>query len=452
MTRWRSSRGPRRSAPNIGGLMTLGAAMVLVLSAVVWMSFTQRVPFSGESGKLVRVELSAARQITKKTPVRVAGVDVGRVTGVQAKPGGRGAVVELRLDEDVTLREDARATARFRTVLGGNMELTLEPGSPSAPPLGDRVITVEHTRIQTELDDVTTTFRGRTADDQRTVLDEVPKALERSAARDALEALEPGLEPVAPAARALQGERSDDVRSLVRSTARTVAALSADTSALRGLVSGAQSSFRTLSGARRALGDAFVEAPAALAATRRAAEEVDRLRPALDRVVIGLRPSVNRLAPTARDTRSALADAVPTLQAARPLLTALGPAINRLAAAAPSGRRAVAGLRPAVRQVRDDIIPWLEHPQKFSGVPIYQMIGPSLALAGGSASSYDKFGYYINFPSSANTQALQIRPDLKLPLLGRSCASLTPDPESGARKRCSGIQRLFAPWFGAGTR
>ena len=76
------------------------------------------------------------------SPVRIAGVNVGKVTGVEAssrrrdRAHRRGAIVHMEIEKaGLPIKTDARMKVRPRIFLEGNCFVDLSPGSPSAPAL-----------------------------------------------------------------------------------------------------------------------------------------------------------------------------------------------------------------------------------------------------------------------------------------------------------------------------
>ena len=72
--------------------------------------------------------------------MRIAGVNVGKVTARRARAGDgdAAAVVTMEIDKSgLPLHTDATAKIRPRIFLEGNFFVDLQPGSPSAPTLDD---------------------------------------------------------------------------------------------------------------------------------------------------------------------------------------------------------------------------------------------------------------------------------------------------------------------------
>ena len=80
--------------------------------------------FESEDAYMVNVRFDSIAGIAADAPVRLAGVRVGRVSGVELSPEGQ-ALVTLRLDPEVRLRDGAVATVASMGILGEKyVELT----------------------------------------------------------------------------------------------------------------------------------------------------------------------------------------------------------------------------------------------------------------------------------------------------------------------------------------
>src|SRR5687767_12690515 len=123
-----------------------GALAVVVLLVVSYFAYTKANPFDDpyELNAVVR----SANEMKARSPVRVAGVEVGKVTKVEpiAKdddsivPGHEDesyAKITMRIDDEEALpiKEDAELKIRSRIFLEGNYFVELRPGSPSAEEL-----------------------------------------------------------------------------------------------------------------------------------------------------------------------------------------------------------------------------------------------------------------------------------------------------------------------------
>ena len=150
-----------------------------------YLAYTKHIPFTSHGYELKAVFENAAT-LQANSPVRIAGVNVGKVLSV--KPEGdmtRGHLHRQRRRPAGPLRR--QLTLRPRLFLEGNFFLDLTPGSPSAPDLssGD-TIPVTRTATAVQLDQVLTALQQdperynlqRLLDCYGTALTHVPTAAE----------------------------------------------------------------------------------------------------------------------------------------------------------------------------------------------------------------------------------------------------------------------------------
>ena len=132
------------------GLLTL---VVLVVAA--YFGFTKSNPFTDpyELNAVVR----DAQNLKTGAPVRIAGVEVGKVTKVEAADADEPAAqVTMQLREDaLPVHEDATVQIRPRILLEGNFFVDIDPGSPSAADFEDgETVPITQTSTAVTLPDV----------------------------------------------------------------------------------------------------------------------------------------------------------------------------------------------------------------------------------------------------------------------------------------------------------
>lgn len=112
--------------------LIIGAIGLAVIAGLVLAAFrVENLPFIG-GGTTYRAAFRDASGLIAGNEVRIAGVKVGKVTGVALAQGGSGPYVRVafRIDEShVVLGRDTQATIRIKTVLGQKY-LALEPLGP----------------------------------------------------------------------------------------------------------------------------------------------------------------------------------------------------------------------------------------------------------------------------------------------------------------------------------
>ena len=136
--------------------------MVFVLAILTYLAFAKQFPWSSP-GYQLHATFENATTLRETAPVRIAGVNVGEVTSVEAARAS-GAEVTFSVDEDgQPIHEDAEAEIRPRLFLEGNFFVDLKPGSPSAAELPDGG-TIPYTQTSTavQLDEVLTALQAPT--------------------------------------------------------------------------------------------------------------------------------------------------------------------------------------------------------------------------------------------------------------------------------------------------
>ena len=225
-----------RFTPLKAGL--IGAAVILVL---VFFGFTRYNPFASPF-KMVAT-FQSANNLQPRSPVRVAGVDIGKVKKVEPIPGGSGAArVEMEIEKKgLPIHKDAHLKIRPRIFLEGNFFVDVQPGTPSSPNLesGD-TIPVQQTATPVQFGELLTALQSDTREDLRTfLLEYAVKGLGNGGA----DAYNRGLDNAPEALRnaslaneATLGERPGDLKRLLRGQQRLSKALTTNPQKLQDLV------------------------------------------------------------------------------------------------------------------------------------------------------------------------------------------------------------------------
>ena len=120
-----------------------GVLAVTTLVVLTYFGFTKANPFANPYE--LKAMFRDVQTLKPRSPVRIAGVEVGKVTKVEPKDGGGAAEVTMELREDaLPIRDDARAQIRSRIFLEGNFFVDIQPGSPSGGELDDGVDAPDH--------------------------------------------------------------------------------------------------------------------------------------------------------------------------------------------------------------------------------------------------------------------------------------------------------------------
>jgi phospholipid/cholesterol/gamma-HCH transport system substrate-binding protein len=292
----RRARNARRGTFR-AGVLTLAAFAV-----VTYFGFTKQIPFRHHY--TVQAVFPSANDIRTNAPVRIAGVEVGKVTKIaHAEDGVQAAVVTMRIQrKGLPIHRDATMKIRPRIFLEGNFFVDVQPGSASTPKLhdGDR-IPINQTSAPVQLDQVLNVFRAPTRRDLQGILRELSSGLGDGGAR----ALNASIPYWAPAYRdtsivadALQGTENHDLSRFIEHEGTTAAALDRHASALKSLIVDFDATAATLAAHDRQLGSAVAELPRTLRAADPALRTLNAAFPPVRRVIRDARPPVRSSSPT----------------------------------------------------------------------------------------------------------------------------------------------------------
>lgn len=109
---------------------TLMGAVVILL-AVAFVYFFQKTTDIGRAdGYELQARFTKIDGLNRGTPVRVSGVDVGKVTDFDLDPETYLAIVKMNIQDGIELPFDTAAVISSESLLGGKY-LSLEPGADS---------------------------------------------------------------------------------------------------------------------------------------------------------------------------------------------------------------------------------------------------------------------------------------------------------------------------------
>ncbi len=233
----------------------IAVIFILIFTIGPYLAFTGHVPFTSYGYEL-KATFSNGVNISTNSPVRIAGVDVGRVIATE-RDGDATTVTFTVEGKGQPVHDDAFAAIRPRIFLEGNFFVELSPGSPSAPELGSGdTIPVSRTSTWVQIDQVLTALQapvradlGHLLEGYGTALTHEPTAAEDKTqepevqGRTAAQALNQAFHTGGDAGRysaqvtnALLGTQPHDLSRLVAGTGRAFGALSRHEEDLKGLI------------------------------------------------------------------------------------------------------------------------------------------------------------------------------------------------------------------------
>jgi len=148
-----------------------GLIALLVIVIVTFLAFSKDIPFTKPYE--LRARFENAPPILKGQAVRIAGVDVGRVSKVEPVSGDSPAItVTMKLDnEALPIHSDARIKVRPRIFFEGNLFFDINPGTPGTPALDSgAVVPASQTSAPVQIDQVLGALKTDTRKDLQKLL------------------------------------------------------------------------------------------------------------------------------------------------------------------------------------------------------------------------------------------------------------------------------------------
>ena len=414
--------------------LTVGLIALAIVLVAVWLGFTKDIPFT--HGFRLNAVFETSNGLRVNSPVRIAGVQVGKVKAIKPKEGTDQALVVMEINKNgLPLHEDATAKIRPRIFLEGNFFVDLHPGTPSSPKLADGdVIKVTRTATPVQLDQVLTSLQSDTRQDLRDLLDSLATGLNSkpSAADDADADPSARCETAAksfndayrdsPAAlrggaqvnEALLGtEPERDVSRLLEGTAKTTGALIRNEGLLKDLITnfnttvGAFASESTnLSSSIRLLAPTLENANAALASLN---EAFPPTRAFAREILPGVRETpatIDASFPWVRETRKLLSQSE-----LRGLAQDLAPATRDLARLTDASLKLLPEVNDTSRCVRDVVLPTGDiviHDEFDTGTANYKEFWWTMVGLSGESQNFDGNGSYVRFQPGGGADSVAL--------------------------------------------
>lgn len=391
--------------------------------------------------RAVMATFESTGQLHRGEPVRIDGVEVGVVDDIVVNDNGGGATVKMKLDDSAgPIYRNARASIKWRTLLGASYAVSLERGTPGVGELGDQVIPQSRTSYQVELDEVTAVLTEAPQQGMQRMFHELPKAFaDPQQPGRLLDVIGDRSPAIAAGMDAALGQRKDrDLKDLVRYTGAAMRALDAPQNEMRSVVQGAAVTTGVTAARSREIQDTLRLGASTLPRVRATLARVDRSLATATPLLRRLEKPVEEVAPTLRVLDPVLRDADELLsRRARPLLRSLNPAAASLEDVAREGVPLLDDLAPSLARISDDILPDLATRSPESGRTTYEMIGPALAGLDGIGSHYDDESTYIRFTGNGGGRIIDDLP----------CRAFFTDPGSPALLQCQAFGTVMKQLF-----
>ena len=237
-------RTPFSNLARVGGLSPFKAGLIalILIGFFTYFGFSKQNPFSHPYE--LHAVFDSANRLQARSPVRIAGVNVGKVTKIDSLGDGSGkskVTMEIE-DKGLPIHTDAELKVRSRIFLEGNYFVDLKPGTPDAPKFesGDTV-PANQTAAPVQFSQLLAALQSDTRADLRRFLKEYSTALKGSGARGFNQAVKHWADAYRNTSQvndATRGIGAHDLTRVLTGQAKVFGALSSNEQALKDLVTG----------------------------------------------------------------------------------------------------------------------------------------------------------------------------------------------------------------------
>jgi phospholipid/cholesterol/gamma-HCH transport system substrate-binding protein len=301
------------------GLSPVKVSLLAIVLLIVgsYFIFTKQLPLAHHY--TIRAVVPNSNLLAPTSPVRIGGVDVGKVTSTGRYRNTNLAVVTMQIDNtSQTIHSDATIAIRPRLFLEGNFYVQLSPGTPDAPALADGgTIPADHVSDPVQIDQVLDALPADTRRQLQEALQGFGQAIgaQPTATQDA---------HLVPAVRGLTGGEA-----INRTFATSASSLRDSAIVSEGLTGpGGKQLSQVISGLGHASAG-LAEDDAALTAL---VSDFDQTMRATAAQQQGLRQTVSLLGPTAHDANQAFSALDAAFPSTEQFSNALAPGISELPA------------------------------------------------------------------------------------------------------------------------
>lgn len=419
----------RRSNP-----VRAGVVFLVVLAIAIYFGFTKRIPF--KHGFILKGEFATALNVKPKSPVRIAGVPVGQVTGLQRQ--GKLGLVTMEIEEKgLPIHTDATLKLRPRIFLEGNWYIELQPGTPTAKTVSSGyTVPISQTSDPVQLDQVLDALNTDTRQNLQVFLQEYGEALthkpdaQENAEQDpevyglnAAQALNKTYHG-APAAlrgsgivqQALGGTEPHDISGLIAAIDRVTSALNVHEQALSEWIPSFDAFFAAIAAQAPSLSAAIARLPGAL-------HNIDRAFTSLDASFAPTREFSQAIIPGIKQQGPTTAAALPWIEQVQASLapSELGGVAKGLNEATPTLAKLIGEQTPFYKQADafsqcqtkvffPAITTKLQDGSSTSGVEAYKEFFSSLTGLAGIGQSFNGNGTYARFMIGNSGQTIKSGP------------------------------------------
>jgi phospholipid/cholesterol/gamma-HCH transport system substrate-binding protein len=439
LRRRRKHRKGQRVSPFMAG--ALGIVFLILISFGAYTKFANPLA----SHFTIHAVFPNANGLNPDSLVRIAGVNVGKVTGVSNAPGCskgqastcQAADVTMQIeDAGLPIHSDATFAIRPRIFLEGNFFVDVHPGSPSLPIASDgHTFPIQQGTEPVQLDQVLGSLQANTRQNLQVLLDQYGKAVDKSGPsyNRSIQYWLPAYKYTAIVAHDALGIQPHDLSNWVAQMGTVSGAFDAHPQNLESLITDFNTTANSFARQNTALANAVAELPRTLATATPAFNALNAAFPPLRALARALQPGVVSAGP-------AIDVSLPFIEQLRRLvqpselrgltsdLSVTVPALAKLAQATiPLMKN---GVRPAASCVANVIYPWSQltlNDHTLSGTPgfalrpVYVEAVDFLPGLAGESRTFDANGPYIRVLGNGGSLTYSLQPGL----FGQALAPIT---------------------------
>lgn len=224
-----------------GGMSPFKAGLIGIIMTVLvtLLVFFKGVPLGG--GYEVKAAFEDAVRVKPGSLVRVAGVNVGKVTDLKRHGDTNTGIVTMKIEDNgLPLHRDATMKIQPRLFLEGNFFIEVHPGSSSAPELeSGATLPITQTSTAVQIDQVLSVLRSDSRENLQTTLYEIGEAFDKGGAealQRSVQSWEGAFRTTAQASRAFQGQNPGDLARLIKGQGEMFEAFVRNEPQLRALI------------------------------------------------------------------------------------------------------------------------------------------------------------------------------------------------------------------------
>ncbi len=403
----RRRSGRRRGTP----ALVIAAVVIIVPLFVIYYAFTHKIPFLTNSYTDYAI-VSNSVNVRSGSPVRVAGINVGTVSGVSAD--GDATKIAFNISPQARpIHTDATVVIRDRLFLEGSYYLELEPGSPSAPMAPEGfTIKESNTSDPVQFFQLLATFDSAARASLAHLLKTTNVAFSPSAGqpesdsgagalKQAVPELTPDLKDFALISQSLTGTHAGDVETFLSSTADVTGELADHRSQLADMLTKLDVVAGTLSGEDGALAATINGVDQTLKSTPRALVALNRSLVPTDKLAAALTPTlkVSRQLVTALNTQLRAVNSVISPGRRTQLISSLHTLLVGIPTVLAKTAKFFPATKPAADCLADRVVPLLNETVKdgslSTGDPVWKDIVHMLPNLAAASGNFDSNGPYL---------------------------------------------------------